>query len=89
VDIDEKAVEVTKLSLLLKLMEGETKETSRMLISGRDAKILPNLEDNIKCGNSLIGTDYWNNQKEIPNLEEIKKMHAFDWEKQFENVFKQ
>lgn len=86
VDIDEKAVEVTKLSLLLKLMEGETRETSRMLISGRDAKILPNLEDNIKCGNSLIGTDYRDNQKEVTD-EMIKKINAFDREKQFPKIF--
>jgi len=45
VDLDEKAVELARLNLLLKLLEGE----------GQDTKIpkLPELV-NIKCGNSLI-----------------------------------
>jgi type I restriction-modification system DNA methylase subunit len=47
VDIDEQAVEVTKLSLMLKMLEGEFG-----IIPGRS--ILPMLDKNIRCGNSLI-----------------------------------
>jgi hypothetical protein len=46
VDLDEKAVELAQLNLMLKLLEEETRET-------RD-KILPMMKHNIKCGNSLI-----------------------------------
>lgn len=50
VDIDPQAVEITMMSLYIKLLEGE-----RGAIMGRG--ILPPLRDNIKCGNSLIGYD--------------------------------
>ncbi|HOV14468.1 MAG TPA: type I restriction endonuclease, partial [Spirochaetota bacterium] len=59
VDIDNQAVEVTKLSLLLKLLEDENKESSVSLFKHSDLKLLPNLENNIKCGNSLIGSDFY------------------------------
>lgn len=88
VDIDAQAVEVSKLSLLLKLLEWETRETaaSNKLFSGVDSKILPKLEDNIKCGNSLIWIDYWNNQTDISD-QMIKKINAFDREKNFPKIF--
>jgi len=63
VDIDLQAVEVSKLSLLLKVLEGETDETvgqSRQLFHER---ALPNLSNNIKCGNSLIGPDYFSEER--------------------------
>ena len=47
VDIDDQAVGVTKLSLMLKMLEGESG-----IIPGR--AILPMLDKNIKCGNSLV-----------------------------------
>lgn len=50
VDLDPQAVEVTKLSLMLKLLEGELG-----IIPGR--AVLPVLDRNIKCGNSLISGD--------------------------------
>jgi len=46
VDLDEKAVELAQLNLLLKILEEETRETRK--------KTLPNMKDNIKNGNSLI-----------------------------------
>ncbi|MBI4725974.1 Eco57I restriction-modification methylase domain-containing protein [candidate division TA06 bacterium] len=48
VDLDERAVEITKLNLMLKALEG----LSYHDLKGR--KLLPNLELNIRCGNSLI-----------------------------------
>ncbi|MBI5058811.1 Eco57I restriction-modification methylase domain-containing protein [candidate division KSB1 bacterium] len=56
VDIDAQAVEVTKLSLLLKVLEGESKDTVQGELKLRH-RALPDLGANIKCGNSLIGTD--------------------------------
>jgi tRNA1(Val) A37 N6-methylase TrmN6 len=46
VDLDEKAVELAQLNLLLKILEEETRETRR--------RVLPSMKDNIMNGNSLI-----------------------------------
>jgi len=59
VDIDPQAVEVTKLSLLLKALEGESRESVGAQTKFLRERILPDLGDNIKCGNSLIGSDYF------------------------------
>jgi len=86
VDIDRQAVEVTKLSLLLKVLEGESQETlGRQLALWRE-RALPNLGDNIKCGNSLIGPDYFEAQL-LPDEEEMRRVNPFDWEAEFPEVF--
>ena len=59
VDIDRQAVEVTKLSLLLKVLEGENEETIGKTLALFRERALPDLKDNIKCGNSLIGPDFY------------------------------
>jgi hypothetical protein len=87
VDIDAQAVEVTKLSLLLKVLEGETDQTvSEQQRLFRD-RALPNLSDNIKCGNSLIGPDYFTG-KLIPDPEELKRVNPFDWKQGFPDAMK-
>ncbi|MFZ3072484.1 MAG: TaqI-like C-terminal specificity domain-containing protein, partial [Thermodesulfobacteriota bacterium] len=59
VDIDRQAVEVTKLSLLLKVLEGENEQTLGKTFALFQERALPNLESNIKCGNSLVGPDFY------------------------------
>jgi len=87
VDIDAQAVEVTKLSLLLKVLEGETDQSlSRQQRLFHD-RALPNLADNIKCGNSLIGPDYFTG-KLIPDPEEMKRVNPFDWKQGFPDAMK-
>ena len=61
VDIDPQAVEVTKLSLLLKVLEGENSQTLDVQFKLFHERALPDLENNIKCGNSLIGPDFYSN----------------------------
>src|SRR5205814_4190394 len=61
VDIDAQAVETTKLSLLLKVLEGETSQTIQPELLHERA--LPDLGNNIKCGNSLIGPDFYRQQQ--------------------------
>ncbi|MFY7964941.1 MAG: Eco57I restriction-modification methylase domain-containing protein [Chitinophagaceae bacterium] len=85
VDIDVNAVEVTKLSLLLKCMEGETQASIATQASLFNERVLPTLDDNIKSGNSLIDTDYYDNQFDFG---EEKKIKPFSWKKAFPNVFK-
>ncbi|MCC6325569.1 MAG: hypothetical protein IT420_08025 [Candidatus Brocadia sp.] len=60
VDIDPQAVEVTKLSLFLKVLEGESEQTIVRQLKLFHERALPDLGNNIKCGNSLIGTDFYN-----------------------------
>ncbi len=88
VDIDTQAVEVTKLNLLLKALEGETQASINQQLQLFHERVLPNLSDNIKCGNSLIGTDFFDNQLGL-YPEKMKKINAFDWEAGFPEIFKQ
>jgi len=78
VDIDRQAVEVTKLSLLLKVLEGESDETLVKQLSLLQERALPNLDRNIKCGNSLIGPDYFTNQL-LPDTAVLRRVNPFDW----------
>jgi type I restriction-modification system DNA methylase subunit len=85
VDIDSQAVEVTKLSLLLKVLENETQESLRLF----HERALPDLGNNIKCGNSLIGYDFYQNQQlSLYGEEEKYKINAFDWQAGFPEIFK-
>ena len=81
VDIDAQAVEVTKLSLLLKVLENP----SGQLTLGIE-RALPDLGNNIKCGNSLIGTDYFAGQLQ-PDEAERARVNPFDWRAEFQDVF--
>ena len=85
VDVDRQAVEVTKLSLLLKVLEGESEETlGRQLMLWRE-RALPDLGNNIKCGNSLIGPDYFAGQL-MPDEEEMRRVNPFDWRAEFPEI---
>ncbi len=60
VDLNEESVEITKLSLFLKVC--------------RKGLILPNLEKNIKCGNSIIDDPEYTDK-------------PFNWKKEFPEIF--
>lgn len=83
VDIDAQAVEVTKLSLLLKVLENETKETINQQLKLFKERALPNLDKNIKCGNSIVNSSYFSQQKLTLSTEELSKINPFDWDKEF------
>jgi type I restriction-modification system DNA methylase subunit len=88
VDIDPQAVEVTKLSLYLKLLENEGKESGDQLFKYSDITLLPSLEENIKCGNSLVGTDFYNRATLGLMPDEQIKVNCFDWHKEYPAIFK-
>jgi methylase of polypeptide subunit release factors len=75
VDLDDRAIEIAKLNLLVKALEG----AAHFNINGR--KILPNIKLNIRCGNSLVsGTVatkdmslFWSEYSN--DLEELVKQH--------------
>jgi hypothetical protein len=88
VDIDPQAVEVTKLSLLLKVLEGENEQTLTSQMQLFRERALPDLGENIKCGNSLVGTDFYREQQmSLLGEEEVQRINAFDWEREFPEIF--
>jgi hypothetical protein len=86
VDLDAAAVEVTQLSLYLKMLENENRTTLQrqreLLADEAEIALLPPLQDNIKCGNSLIASDF----SMMP--EDLVRVHAFDWPVQFAPILK-
>jgi len=84
VDIDSQAVWVTKLSLLLKVLEGENQDALEAQQKLFKERALPDLGDNIKCGNSLIGPDIYGAMELEP--EDIRRINPFDWENEFPQV---
>ena len=84
VDIDLNAVEVTKLSLLLKCMEGETEASISHQFKIFHERVLPDLDHNIQSGNSLIDTDFHAGQIDF---KDEKKIKPFNWKKAFPEVF--
>ncbi|MBA4115434.1 MAG: Eco57I restriction-modification methylase domain-containing protein, partial [Rubrobacter sp.] len=88
VDIDPQAVEVTKLSLLLKVLEGESEASLATQLRMFQERALPDLDQNIKCGNSLIGPDFYDNEQMILlEEEEHYRINVFDWKTNFPQVF--
>jgi len=88
VDIDTQAVEVTKLSLLLKALEGETETSIQTSLQLLNERVLPTIDNNIQCGNSLIAPDFYNEGLFFTPKEE-RKINVFDWKQGFSEVFKQ
>ncbi len=87
VDIDPQAVEVTKLSLLLKVLEGEDEQTISQQLVLFHQRVLPDLANNIKCGNSLIGPDFYKGQQmSLLDEEEMYRINAFDWKAEFPEI---
>lgn len=85
VDIDPQAVEVTKLALLLKVLEGETEASLHEQTELFHARVLPDLDANIKCGNSLVGNAFhFEGQSEFAMNSELEiRVNAFDWPAEF------
>ncbi|GHT32164.1 hypothetical protein FACS1894214_3930 [Planctomycetales bacterium] len=59
VDIDIIAVEVAKLSLLIKCVEGETEASIENTLWLFHEKVLPDIDSNIRDGNSLVDTNFY------------------------------
>ena len=72
VDIDPQAVEITMMSLYLKALEGERSQLPPK------QHLLPELKNNIICGNSLIGPDIYS-QATLFGDAERDRINAFDW----------
>lgn len=87
VDINQYAVEVTEFSLLLKLLEDENEATINNFIYQHSEKILPNLKSNIKCGNSLVDSKFFDFMPDaLDNDELLFRVKPFDWDKEFPDI---
>ncbi|HRP91252.1 MAG TPA: TaqI-like C-terminal specificity domain-containing protein [Ignavibacteriaceae bacterium] len=86
VDLDSQAVEVTQLSLYLKLLEDETTATANDTWVMFKEQLLPDLNKNIVCGNSLIGTDIL--EGNLFDYDEEKKLKPMDFETVFPEIMK-
>jgi len=87
VDIDAQAVEVCQLSLYLKLLKDETTASAREHQLEFHETLLPPLNKNIVCGNSLIGTDILDGQ--LFAGEEERKLNPLNFEDAFPHIFGQ
>jgi hypothetical protein len=79
VDIDENAVEITKFSLSMKALEDANRDELYEDVDLFNEKLLPDLNDNIKCGNSLISSDIFGLSEELSYVDK-KTLNTFDWE---------
>ncbi|GAC1314158.1 MAG: Eco57I restriction-modification methylase domain-containing protein [Mucilaginibacter sp.] len=84
VDINPYAVEVTEFSLLLKLLEGESGITIGSFIGRNARKILPEISNNIKCGNSLVDDKFFNFKPDaLDNNQLLFRVKPFEWAEEF------
>ncbi len=83
VDIDANAVEVTQLSLLLKLIEDESASALREFVTTHRMAALPSLADVIRCGNSLVSETEWQRVSGPIPAAIRARVNPFDWQTEF------
>lgn len=87
VDVDAQAVEVTKLSLLLKVLEGESSDAIARQMDLFHLRALPDLASNIRCGNSLISSDFYEGRaRGLFDGDDLFRINAFDWPNEFPDI---
>jgi hypothetical protein len=83
VDIDANAVEVTRFSLLLKLIEDETASGLQEFVANRRTTALPALDNGIRCGNSLVSRAEWITACGALPTALANKVNPFTWSDEF------
>jgi hypothetical protein len=88
VDIDSQAVEVTKLALLLKALEKTPGEAIDRQLRLLHERALPDLDANIKRGNSIVDSDFYS-VRQTTLLESASEhpVDVFPWEREFPSIF--
>jgi SAM-dependent methyltransferase len=87
VDIDPRAVEVTQLTLLLMVLWEVGREMAKGEVGPIVDRVLQCLDRNIRCGNSLVGPDYFRQKQVAPyNFREQKRINPFDWMTGFPDI---
>jgi hypothetical protein len=85
VDIDKEATEVAIMSLYLKMLDDGFDKGERDLFFVKGS-VLPDMMDNVKCGNSIIGLNVYDGKFKC-TVDEEKKLNPFDWHIEFKNIF--
>lgn len=83
VDIDRQAVEVSKLNLLLKVLE-DSNEEHRLAYEARE-RLLPDLGNNLVCGNSLVSSNFFQHELDLDQAEK-EDVNAMNWEDVFPDI---
>ncbi len=83
VDIDVSAVEVTRFSLLLKLIEDETATGLQDYVTQHRTPALPLLDGVVRCGNSLVSQAEWTAARGALPAALIDKINPFTWAAEF------
>jgi adenine-specific DNA-methyltransferase len=91
VDVDAQATEVAQLSLFLRLLKDETPISTHQYMLEFERvtqmkKLLPDLSNNIVCGNSLIGMDILNGKLFLNEGE--RKLNPMNFEDAFPEAMK-
>jgi hypothetical protein len=69
------------------VLEDENSETIRKQLALFHERVLPDLGNNIKCGNSLIGPDFYEGQQiSFLDEEEMYRINVFDWKAEFSEI---
>lgn len=71
IDIDSQAIEIVKMSLYFTMLENYSEEKS-------PRPILPSLEKNIICGNSIIDTTFFDGEDDI-DIKTVEVINPFSW----------
>jgi hypothetical protein len=82
VDLDYKAVEIAQFSLSLKMLENMDTQDIYSEVNLFRSKIIPDLDKNIVCGNSLVNTDF----SIVEDSDTILNVNPFGW-KVFDEIF--
>ncbi|MBD5271769.1 MAG: N-6 DNA methylase [Bacteroides sp.] len=86
IDINQESVEVAKLSLSLKIIDGYSMDSYDQ-VGLYGSKILNGIGENIKCGNTLVSPEVLSRFPDlIENTEELEATNIFDWEEAFPTV---
>ena len=85
VDIDVRAVEVTRFGLLLKILENESAEALDGFLKNSGRKALPDLKANVQCGNSLVDPQSFTafEPHGLDTAESFEVINPLDWQTAF------
>ena len=63
-----------------------TDEVAQFRLLGHE-RVLPNIDANIKCGNSLIGPDYYDTaEPRLFDEDQARRVNVFDWNAEFKDI---
>ena len=83
VDIDSNAVEIAQFSLLLKLIEDESRASLADFVTAHGNPALPLLSDAIRCGNSLVSPAEWRKVCGATPATVIETVNPLAWTDEF------